>query len=319
MAAKTKDFKKLPTKIHEKDATMIKQADGMFFEKMARPQEGNFFRDMRGRDDASFHQKTAQGTGASGAQAAVNTAQSNIAGPAPQAAQSPGASSGNFGSGEGLGEKKKKSESERLALLLSSASGKDGEKESKDKDEKTASAAPSDWDGADLATGFHRATKEQPEALEPGGERFHSSVGNGSQYRGEGSRTHGLVEGGSMRKRQGTGHQMGKHASAAPPRFMGTSFNKTAMKITEKSTWDKSLGQAKDTAQKTLSQAGETAGKALDAGSKSPLAVGIAALLAAKLGMRGLKGVGRLAGVKRKAPASLIGRGVGAIKKVINS
>lgn len=324
MAAKTKDFKKLPAKIHEKDATMTKQSNGMFFEKMARPQDGNFFRDMRGRDDATFHQKTAMnGSGAAGAASAANTAETNIVGsPSAGPAPSPGASSGNFGSGEGIKGKKDETEAQRLARLLESASSK---KDSKDKDEKTASAAPSDWDGADLATGFHRATKEQPEALEAGGDRFHSSNGNGAEYRGAGSATHGLVEGGSMRVRQGTGGQK-KHASAqhGTPRFLGTSYNmsKTAMKITEKSTWDKSLAQAGNTAKKTLSQAGETAGKALDEGSKSPIAVGIAALLAAKLGMRGLKGgargLGRLTGVKKKVAPSLVGRAVGGIKKVIN-
>jgi len=300
---------------------MTKKSGGMFFEKMARPQDGNFFRDMSGRDDAKFHQKTAQSNGAGGAAKAADNAQTNIAGPAPQAAPAPGANAGNYGAGEGISDKKKKgSDSERLALLLRSAADKDDKKESTDKDEKTASAAPSDWDGADLATGFHRATREQPEPLEAGGERFHDTDGNGSEYRGQGSRTHGVVEGGSMRKRQGTGHQMGKHASASPARFLGTSFNKTAepdMKY-DKDYAKRLGGNVSGTVRKTLSQAGQTAGKALEEGSKSPIAVGIAALLAAKLGMRGIKGAAGLAGLKRKAPAGLIGRSVGAIKKVIN-
>lgn len=320
MAAKTKDFKRLPAKIQEKDATMTKQAGGMFFEKMARPQDGNYFRDMRGRNDAQFHQKTAMNGGAAGAQQAAQTAETNIVGGANQPAPSPGASAGNFGSGQGLKGKKDESDSERLAKLLSAAKDK---KDSKDDGEKKASASPSDWAGADLPTGFHRPTKEQPEGLEPGGDRFHSSAGNGAEYRGAGSRTHGLVEGGSMRKRQGTGHQMGKHASAEMPRFLGTSYNmsKSAapMKITDKDTWERSKSQAGDTIKRTLGQAGETAGKTLDAASKSPVALGIAALLAAKMGGRGLKGIAGMAGLKRKAPPSLIGRGVGAIKKVINS
>ena len=314
-AAETKDIKKLPEKLPEKDAAMTKQAKGMFFEKSARSNSGHFFRDAKGRDDATFYQKTAMETekasvGASGAPMGGFGSKGEGIGE-----QTAGAGAGMYGSGKGLDEKKgKETEAQRLEKLLAKVSDK------KDKDEKNASAAPSDWDaGEGLPTGFHRPTDTQPEDLEPGGERFHETDPSGPEFGAGVSMSNGLVEGGAMRVRQGSGAV--KHASVTP-RFMGTSYgiDKQAMKITDRSTWERSGDQAKKTGKRVLRQAGETAGKALDKASKSPVALGIGALLAARFGMRGVKGLSRgamrMAG--RKAPKSGISRAIGSVKKLMS-
>jgi hypothetical protein len=283
---------------------MTKKSGGMFFEKMARPSDGNFFRDMGGRDDATFHQKTAMtDAGPKPAEPiALPQAQSNMS-----ADPMVGASKGNmFGSGKGLD--KNEGDAKRLARLLGNA--------------KTAAADPTDWEGGqDVPTGFHRPTKEQPRALEDGGTRFQSSDTDGAVL-------DGLVEGGTMRMRQGTGHQMGKHASASTQRFMGTSYglNKTAEKdmkydpeyrakaeeaAKKSGNYLGNLGsKTGKSGQKFVGKIGETVDKTLQSAAGSPAAVGIGGIMAAILAKRGLgrvaKGAARLAGGKAVAKPGLL-------------
>ena len=293
---------------------MTKKSSGMFFKEASRPQEGHFFRDMQGREGGQFHQKTAMTaptpdtTDVSNTETSMSASSTDGVGGMGSAGK--GMGGGMYGSGKGV-KKKDESEAERLAKLL-----------------KKASATPSDWDNNDeQPTGFHRPSKSQPEALEPGGDRFFSSDAPGPSF-GVGQGVHGLVEGGTMSVRQGTGHQMGKHASEQ--RFLGTSFGIAKQaKITDRKEYEGARGYTDSVigeAGKSLGEAGHiaanTADKAVKGIAGSPAAMGIAALLAARMGLKGVKGLGkgalRAAGHKPKASAGLVGRTVGSVKKLMS-
>lgn len=360
-AAETEDIKGLPEKLHpettipeserKKRKMTKKAADGMFFEKRSQPQKGHFFRDMHGRDDGAFHKKTAftsyapgqiprgggisvgsgsYGTGEGSSSTSPKTGKINVgATGAPvggMGERGEGMSGGMYGAGDG--EKDRKggpSEAQRLAALLEQASeGK--ERKASGGEAKTAGKTPNDWDAdSGLPTGFHRPAYEQPEALESGGERFHSTEAKSPNY-GVG---HGLVEGGRLRVPKGTGHQLGKHASTAPPRFLGTSFalQKTAMKY-DPSYGEKGQDWASERAGeagKSLRRAGRFAVSKADEGVKaitrSPAATAIAAMLLGRVGLRGLKGAGRFAmrgGRRAPAPQGLVSQAVGSIKKLVS-
>src|SRR5579859_3586 len=140
---------------------------GLFFQKRAQPEEGRFFRDLRGRDAGDFL--------------------------------------------------------------------------------KAASPDPTFlWDEP-VADGFHRPAREQPEALEYGGERFHASDANA----GTGVVTEPAAGAGAG---AAPAAPMGKHASPSL-RFLGTSFEKAALQAPT----GKDVGDAYD-------QARELGGRALDAG-----------------------------------------------------
>lgn len=300
-ASKTKDYSKLPEKKHPsinpegRKLPPKTASDGMFFQKSARARGGNFFRDLPGRADATFHEKTAMAAdspdGPKPPPIGANPAATTATPPIQQGKEGEEMGGGMYGTGSGT--------------------------------KKKAAAAPSDWDAdVGIPTGFHRPATEQPEALETGGERFHSTeakaIGN--------TQRHGLVEGGSMHAGGLTGHQMGKHASA---RFLGTSFNKTAMNYTKAEDYAKPAGGY---ASDRLSEAGESmktlgkelgghADKAVRGITSSPVATGIAALVAAKLGMGAIKGVGRgaarLVGRKKAPPPSLAGGALSGLRKMI--
>lgn len=301
-------------------------SEGLFFEKRSQPRKGHFFRDMGGRDDAKFHEKSAmtsyspgQIPSGGGANVAPKMGTGNGKVDLKQTG-SPDSLSNKSESGQsaggvgvyGTGSGKQASEIDRLQDLLANAAG--GK-------EKTAARAPSDYDSdSGMPTGFHRPASKQPEALEDGGERFHSQSNGPSR---------GLVEGGKMNLAKGTGQNMGKHASAAPTvaRFMGTSYgmNKSAAK--SESEYEKSLRGAGsytrgkgDQALDSLKRGGRQAGKALDEGidavTKSPAAMGIGALLLGRAGLGGAKRLGRLA-LGRKKPVGLAAGAIGGLKRMI--
>lgn len=148
---------------------------------------------------------------------------------------------------------------------------------------KVSAAAPSDGEAAsDMPTGFHRPAHTQPEALESGGERFHSTEGGVI----EGSRNnqrHGLVEGGAMSMPATASPALGKHASVG--RFMGTSFG-----------IEKGAG-VEDWVSQRAGEFGGSLRNAIDTSTKSitqsPIAATVAALLAARIGARGVMKAGR--------------------------
>jgi hypothetical protein len=278
-ADETKNIKGLPEKkqpqVNPKKKNLPpmeekKASEGLFFEKRSQPEGGNFFRDMAGREDANFHEKSAQaGMGTPGAVpsgAGMNVspmkfgtgdamrAKASTMKPGTTSFVDPGATGmppgnagepgqaqggGMYGAGEGADDPseettEKQNEADVLKALLGKAVAEGGGEERKangGEEEKTATVTPNDWDAGvtGLPTGFHRPASEQPEALEPGGERFHSTEANAADYgSGEGI-SHGLVEAGKMRMKATSGHQMGKHASAydGPPRFLGTPYAMT--------------------------------------------------------------------------------------------
>jgi hypothetical protein len=364
-ADETKDIKSLPEKknpqVNPKRKNLPPMTDktaseGLFFEKRSQSRSGRFFRDLPGRDDATFHEKAAftsyppgtipsggginvspkMGTGTGDTTESSSTTDLNIGatgGPVGGMGQKgEGMSGGMYGTGEGDEEKKSsegnkalQSEVDRLQALLEAAAGGAERKASSGDEEKTAGKTPDDWDAdSSLPTGFHRPANEQPEALEPGGERFHSTTAKGP--------AHGLIEGGSLHMRQGTGHQMGKHASAAaaPPRFLGTSFalQKTAADMKYDPRYGENAsnyaGQRWEEAKKSLGEAGSWAGEKADEGVKaitrSPAATVLAAALLGKAGFGALRGLGRRVarGGRVAPPPSLAGQALGGIKKLIS-
>jgi hypothetical protein len=289
-AKETDDIKSLPEKAKKKP--MKKKAD-----------DGRFFRDLDGRDNGMFMGKLAQGAAAAGATS------TNASGSKPGQSTSSettkldigatGAPMGGSGfRGQGMG-----------GGMYGTGTG------------KVASLAPSDWDAdAGMPTGFHRPAREQPEGLEEGGERFHSTESN-SVVPPTNRQRHGLVEGGSMTMRATAGSQMGKHASTR--RFMGTSFDKVAFAPSPSEKRDAPgvggyvSGRAGEF-RGSLGRAAEGVGSALSEGVKSvtrsPVGATLATVLAAKLGLGGLKRVARgMRGTKavaKSAPAARGGKGL---------
>jgi hypothetical protein len=206
---------------------------------------------------------------------------------------------------------------------------------------KVGAASPTDWDAdASLATGFHRPANEQPEPLEAGGERFHSTEG-GTVASSRNNRRHGLVEGGSMSMRSTASPQMGKHASVS--RFLGTSFGieksaegvKTpseaaARKIEYIPSYYKQpsesgggwLGNRAGEFKKSLGRAteggGDFATKAVKSITQSAPASVLASLIALRLGVGGVRGIGRLGKriVRGKPPVPEAGGGI--INKIVS-
>ena len=188
---------------------------------------------------------------------------------------------------------------------------------------KRAAASPSDEDAnSSLAVGFHRPSRDQPEALELGGERFHSTefgVGSGSN-----TQPHGLVEGGHMSVKATSSPQMGKHASAR--RFLGTSYGLEKTAFTASSSAGSSSGSGGSTTDWLKARGGEfynslgTAAKQVTGMSgdtvkkvtTSPAGATLAALLGGSMLLGGGK---RLAGGlfrrKVKPPASFMSRLMG--------
>lgn len=292
-AKETPDMKKLPEKKHpemnpngNKLPEVKTASDGRFFEKRSQPLEGNFFRDMSGRNDGAFYEKSAQpGTVPRGG--GINVS--------PQGSQM-------FGSGSGLGDKPPKpAETANVAIPNTPTQrGKGmgggmylgtGEGVS-----KKAGVLPSDWDADQgLPTGFHRPASSQPEELESGGNRFHSTESEGPDYGvGDGIK-HGLSESGRLRVGSGSGSQMGKHASV---RFLGTSYG---MDKEAKSFAGERSSEFKESLKEGLGDIGGAASEGVKSITKSPMAsLAIAALLG-RAGFRGSKRLGRAAkkGYKR--------------------
>lgn len=322
--AKKTDFSGLPEKKHPqvnpkrrklkkpiKLAAEEPMGDGRFFEKRATNRYGRFFRDMAGREDGTFHEKTAMlpgtyGPPGGGAGGAINVSPAGAA-MGGMGGGGMGMGGGMYGTGEGDKKsdtsKKRESDEEKLKrLLLAAAGGTERKAESGDEDkeksdeEKTAGNTPNDWDAeSGLPTGFHRPAYEQPEALEPGGDRFHSTEAQGPDY-GAGQGLQNGNVGSRMSMKPGTGHQMGKHAA---PRFLGTSFAKTAY-----------VSERADEMKGSIGRAGKWTGERLDESVKSVTrdpAASVVALTAAALLARGLgkKGLSKIRAARAARAAKL--------------
>jgi hypothetical protein len=312
---KTENVGDLPEKLHPEDNPEKKKVDmklasvdGMFFQKRAQSKKGRFFRDQAGRDDAAFHEKTAMFPGRAG-----TTGQMGIAGTGQAMGGMGGGGMGMGGGMYGTGEGDKKSEStkkretdEEKLLRLLAAAGKGEERPAKADDEdkpekeeepepeKTAQKVPSDWDAdSGLPTGFHRPAYEQPEALEEGGERFHSTEAKGPDF-GVGEGLQDTTRQAKLKKPPGTGHQMGKHASL---RYLGTSFSKEAGWTKERV---REGGESTERGVKHVLRKGDEAVRGVT--TSAPLTIG-ALVAMGLLGRRlGKKGLAKLKA--RRAPAA---------------
>lgn len=307
-AKETPNMSDLPEKKHpqqnpNRDPANTKIAsDGMFFQKRAQIRGGRFFRDLSGREDGTFHQKTAMISKDPGEAAgdAANVSP-NAMGAPPDGGEEAGG--GMYGTGAG----RKKSGAAMLREKL----------------DKTAAASPSDWDAdSGLPSGFHRPTEDQPEALEAGGVRFQSSEAAAPNF-GAPNQRHGVVEGGSVRTSALTPSQMGKHAA---PRFLGTIYGDE--KIAAVGDYAARVGdyasQRGEEAKKSLATFGRGVANKSDELVKgitqSPTSTAIAALVLGKMGLGAMKGVGRgaarLVGRRRPAPKAP-GQVLGGLRKLI--
>lgn len=193
---------------------------------------------------------------------------------------------------------------------------------------KAAGLSTSDEDM--VPTGIHRAAKAQPEALESGGERFHSTTAEPTDFGTGKGIDHAMVEGGKMRIGVNASSQMGKHAA---PRFLGTSFEKkggvyddiksSAGKASDYagSKWDKLTANAG----KGGHDIGGKLDKGVDAIVGSPagalVALGAGGLAVKSIlgrGARGVAGMFRRGGGAATKSRGLIGRGVDSIKKALS-
>ena len=297
-----------------------------FFEKRAKSSTGHFFRDLPGRVTGSFYKEGQFGI-------PTPTAAPNDVDPA-------GAQM--FGTGKGK-EKKKPAEPKlntgnlppELAAMLQA--------EKKANESDITSLGMNETDPGPLPLGFHRPARTQPEALEDGAERFHTSE-NGT---GGGIR-HGVIEGGQIHAGALSQPQMKK--TAADLRFMGTSFQKVSFPKQANDTVDNITDTASDYAGKAweggksianqigsgtvdavgrigsgakdaVGQIGSAAGQAIKNPWVDLALLGLAAKSTLGMAGRGARAIGRgaksLAGigkVEEKAPG-LIERVVGGAKK----
>lgn len=319
-AKETPNIKDLPEKEHPqvnpKHHKLEKaSADGMFFQKAAQPRGGHFFRDLPGRGDATFQKHANGDEGYGGGNVTPEDADTPM-GDTPDAGSDAGG--GMYGTGKGA-PKNAKEKSKLAALLDKAGPGKTRSAV------KVASASPSDWeeDMIGLPTGFHRPTHDQPEALDEGGERFHSTLAKPPETGSTApSVRHGVREGGSLSMPATAGHQMGKHAA---PRFLGTSFAKHAL---DDSDYEAAKSYAKDRydeAKGSLMSAGRDLGGTLDKGirtiTKSPVGTAVAGLVAAKLIGHGARGIGRGAarvfGHRPVPKPGLIGQAAGGLRRLV--
>lgn len=294
-ADETKDIKDLPEKLHPDRTVPMKKQAGMFF------------RDLPGREGGNFYK----------------AAMAQMGGPF---GETPRAGS-LFGTGEGS-EKKEEPPKEK----------KDEKPAAKEEEEKEAAAAPSDWDvgaASSLPTGYHRPSREQPEALEAGGERFHSTTEKGRGFSGVDGPVHGITEGGRLKSRATQSPQMGKHASA-DLRYMGTSINKSAANYQDVKDYvgarvsDAGVGgqkllakgeeyaaAGKEGAKKLLHKADKGLKEGLRTPGGAAAAAGIGGLIAAGLLRKGGRGAMRLFRGKQKPPPGLIDRATTGIRNYL--
>jgi hypothetical protein len=283
-AHETKDIKSLPEKKNPQKNPKRKKlkgvkiaSEGMFFGQDSSPDGGRFFRDMAGREDGSFLSKQAFGAYPTGTIPQGGGINVGVTG-APMTGMGGGGAGMGTSYGTGNGKRKKPP-----AVAAT----------------KTASPTPADEFDADLSTfphGFHRPSKTQPEALEHGGERFHSSEARGSDFgtgKGVGSDNRATVK--AM-----ANNQMGKHASVTPRRFLGTSATITKEAAPE-GYWGQRAGEFGSSLQSAGRQIASKADEGLQTITKSPVAAGLAALVLGRMGLRGLRGSKNLAarGIRR--------------------
>jgi hypothetical protein len=127
---------------------------------------------------------------------------------------------------------------------------------------KTANPDPTYlWDEP-VADGFHRPAREQPEALEHGGERFHASD---ADYGTGAAGKHSVVD--SHKTPARAGGPMGKHASTMT-RFLGTSFEKSAVSLPSRRDVGETYDKARDAGERALDAGKAYGDKALETGKE---------------------------------------------------
>lgn len=273
---------------------------GMFHKNAHQAPKGDFFKEAPGRDDARFYEKNANemmGYPPSGGMVG------DVAGSA-------GVGGGEMGGGmygTGVPKEAKRARPSIKSLLNIAGPGKTRAAV------KVAGSSPSDWEAeANLATGFHRPAKEQPESLEAGGERFHSSMAKTPAGGAAIESRHGIREGGSMALPVSSTHNLGKHAE-----------DKTALDLDSAGRYGKArLEEAKNSLTSGSHDLGETADKAVRGITGSPAGTAIAGLIGLKMLGRGGRGVargaGRLFGRKKPPPPpSLLGSVAGGLRRLV--
>lgn len=311
-AKETPNMKDLPEKKHPQvnpKRHKLEKGAGMFFGTgVGRPESGRFFRDGEGRSDGTFYEKTAfdYGTGDDGTGGTPELSES-VGGQQDAGNESSG---GMYGTGQPSGrmlrpvELVTPSDYARSASNVKRPIGGSGERKQKSgperikeriakKPEKVAASVPSDWDAdSGLPTGFHRPTVDQPYPLEAGGERFHSTEAKPPDFGAPGATMDSVRDTGRLAVRPTSTHQMGKNAS--PQRFLGTSFAKTADTMDDAKNWaSERAGEAGESLKTLGRDIVGTGGESIQKMTRSPLAMGVATLLGAKMLGHGASRAGR--------------------------
>lgn len=245
-----------------------------FFDDRSKIAAGSFFANMPGRGTGDFHKKASESPSPSPSDGSSGTSQNaspqqmaTTPSPTPNPGQG-AAAGGLYGTGQGCAPGTK----------------------------KVAGSSPSDLDYI-FPTGFHRPTKDQPEALEAGAERFHTTDAPGPDF-GTGQ---GISQGGTRDNTFTTSTlsgQMGKHAD--PGQFLKDRANDVA----------NSVGSG-------ANEIGSMAGSAIESATKSPLLMTLGAGLLARKGVKGAVGAIKKVKANRVARAAEhVGAAAGAAKKV---
>lgn len=318
-AKETKDIKALPDKLHpqknpqRKNIPAMKDktaSEGRFFEKRSQHADGKFFADGAGRDDGRFYEKTAMGMATPPMGGGMNVSPmmgtgKGAKGPQPTKDLNIGATGGPTGGtgyrGEGMS-----------GGMYGTGAGAT----------KKAAAKPSDGDaiagGTGIPTGFHRPAGEQPEGLEAGGTRFHSTEVN-SPHQGTG---HGVIEAGRLRMGKGRTHSMGKHAHMLMLKEAGVKDDFVSS-LGQSANYLKDRGrETYESARKGVTAAGRKADALVREGAKSPAASTAAAALGLYGMYRGLRRGGRglrnLVRGKQAPPPGRLQRAGQALKDIIS-
>lgn len=304
-AKETPNMKNLPEKKHpqvnrDRQPLHVKiSGDGMFHKNAHQSAKGRFFEEAPGRSDARFYEKIAEADDLSSSLES-GSGGADMAGGSGEPGEEMGG--GMYGTGEPEPMPKPKRPRPSLKSMFNIAGpGKTRPAV------KVASAAPSDWEAdVGIATGFHRPAKEQPESLETGGERFHSSLAKTPGAGAAAGVRHGVREGGSLSLPASSTSNLGKHA-----------VDWESVKNYSKARLD----EAKDSLSSGAGDLSETADKAIRGITHSPAGTAIAGLVGLKMlgrGGRGIaRGAGRLFGRKHAPPPSLLGSVAGGLRRLV--
>lgn len=277
------------------------KSEGMFLKHAKSSAKGQFFKEMAGRADGRFYEKSAGEMDDLSSSLNAGGSDGDINGSSGAGGEEMGG--GMYGTGGGVAKAAKRARPSLKSLLNIAGPGKTRPAV------KVAGQAPSDWEsdmGTGQSSGYHRPASQQPESLETGGDRFHSTLANPPAAGSTMGMRHGIREGGSLSLPVISTSNLGKHA-----------FDMEAAKNYGKARLD----EAKESLSSGASELGDSADKAVRSITKSPAGTAIAGLIGLKMLGRGGRGVargaGRLFGHKPPVKPSMLGSMAGGLRRLV--